>query len=134
MATVGPPKFKAFSKTKVVLAIEPTPQPIDDLTSVVPTPFRDSVGQGPAVGLQGPGADEVFAVAPEAQVPEMFGKKKRKDKKQAASAVPGMPGALSEFPGITARKKKPAKKVPGGPRVYSRLDVVSRELQVAEVE
>ena len=45
MASHEPPKLKAFTKTKVSLALEATPLPIDqhtDLTAFVPNPFRVS--------------------------------------------------------------------------------------------
>ena len=130
MSSIGPPKFKPFTKTKVVLSLEPTPKPIDektDLTATAATPFRDAVGQGPKAEIQGPAADEVVAVTE----PSMFGKKGKKAKKVPSSVVPGTPSALAAFPGLV--KKKVAEKAPGPPRVYSRLDVVSRDFQAAEI-
>ena len=130
MSSIGPPKFKPFTKTKVVLSLEPTPKAIDvktDLTVISATPFRDAIGQGPDSEIQGPAADEVVAVTE----PSMFGKKGKKAKKVPDSSVPGTPGALSAFPGLL--KKKVAEKAPGPPRVYSRLDMVSRDFQAAEI-
>ena len=86
MASVAPPKFKAFTKVKVVLALEPTPPGLGSaITDLSPSAFRDPTGQGPASELKGPGAGEVEALLSEG--PEMFAKKKAKVKGEAKERV-----------------------------------------------
>ena len=71
MATYAPPKFKPFTKTKVVLSLEQTPMLADqrsDITAIVKTGFRDATGQGPDSDVKGPEADILEA-------PKMFVKK-----------------------------------------------------------
>jgi ribA/ribD-fused uncharacterized protein len=134
MASVAPPKFKAFTKVKVVLALEPTPPGLGistGITSLAETPFRDPAGQGPASLLKGPGADEVEALAG----PEMFAKKKGKKARGEAKERVKKEAMLP--PGILAMtvKKGPTVKprAPGAKAVYSRMDVMSRDLQASEV-
>ena len=131
MSAIGPPKFKPFTRTKVTLSLEPINKSAD-ITTIGQTAFRDAVGQGPEADIQGPAADEVTALA----APEMFARKGDKArlakvKKVPSTVIPGTPAALSEFPGLT--KKKVIEKAPGPPGVYSRLDVLSRDLQAAEI-
>ena len=112
MASVGAPTFKAFTKMKVVLALEKTPLPIEqntDLTALVKTPFRQAVS---FEGQEGEGQEV-------AQSPEMF---KRKSKK--AKVEP------SGFIGLTKSVKTTA---PGSKKAYSRMNVMSREEQQGKV-
>ena len=121
-----PPVFKPFTRMKVALALEVEPLPIDqktDLTAIKPTAFRDANGQGPSA--------EVTGAAAESAVPQMFAKRVRGKAAPGTSVAPG-PSA-TEFAGLLSRVRKPAKTVPGEPRVYSRVDILSRELQAAEV-
>ena len=120
MATYAPPKFKPFTKTKVVLSLEQTPMLADqqtDITAIVKTGFRDATGQGPDSDVKGPEADIVEA-------PKMFAKKRDK-KAPIAIGIPGLP--------ITTVITKAKKGVPGAKKVYSRLNVMSREMQEAEL-
>jgi hypothetical protein len=119
MATYAPPKFKPFTKTKVVLSLEPTPMLADqqsDITAVVKTDFRGPTGQGPTSDIKGPEA--------EVEGPKMF--KKRDKKATEVLGIPGLP--------MGPRIKKREKNVPGAKKVYSRVDVMSRELQDAQIE
>ena len=134
MASVIPPKFKAFTKTKVVLAIEPTPYGLGqstDLTDLVKSQFRDPSGKGPDSELKGPGAEELEAIA----APEMFAKKKgKKAKKNAGEGALLPPGLV--LPGLKKGSAAAKQRAPGAgkPRaVYSRMDVMSRDLQASEV-
>ena len=124
MASYGVPKFKAFTKTKVVLSLEKTPLPIEqntDLTALVPTQFRDGAGTAVAAAEA---AEELAAG------PEMF--KKKRDKKVAT----GKPRAVAQgaeasgFIGLVSRKKTGA---PGPKKAYLRANAMSREQQQAEV-
>jgi hypothetical protein len=153
MSTVGPPKFKPFKKTAVVLSIEVTPKPAADLTATVASAFRDSTGLGPDSKIKGAAAEEVVAVSE----PQMFAKKKpgeaagkaaqpkarepkatqpkaAQPKKTPAAVVPGTPAALAAFPGLMKGVPKPAAKPPGAAAVYSREDVLSRSKQATEIE
>ena len=133
MESVGPPKFKAFQKTRVTLALETTPTQTEQTTDITANPmtaFRDATGQGPDTEIQGPAADEVTAVSE----PGMFKKKAPKQsKKTPAAVIPGTPAAVAAFPALLTRVTKKKVKAPGAPQVYSRIDVVSRDLQDAEV-
>jgi len=124
MASVAPPKFKAFTKTKVVLALEPTPPTVGVLTDLSQTPFRNPEGQGPESELKGPGV--------ESEGPEMFAKKKgRKGETKSRREAILPPGILA----MTVKKGPAVKdRAPGqGKAVYSRMDVMSRDLQASEV-
>jgi ribA/ribD-fused uncharacterized protein len=123
MASYGVPKFKAFTKTKVVLSLEKTPLPIEqntDLTALVPTQFRDGTK-----GAEAAVEEEVAAG------PEMF--KRKRDKKAVVPGKSKGPGAgadASAFIGLVSRKKTGA---PGPKKPYLRMNVMSREGQQAEV-
>jgi hypothetical protein len=138
-----PPKFKPFTKTRVVLSLEPTPMPIDqkgDLTAHVPKPFVTGMA-GEVEVAEG----DAGAVATEQPVePQMFGKRKREKKiavpgegvvpATTAAAVPGaLPDILLRVKVAADKKTKAAAKVPGEAKLYSRFDVLSREQQSAEV-
>ena len=135
MASVAPPKFKAFTKTRVVLALEPTPPGLGqstDLTDLAKTAFRNPQGQGPESAMKGPGADELEAVS---AGPEMFAKKGKKGEAKERAKKEAMlpPGLLA----MTVKKGPVAKaRAPGqgqAKAVYSRMDVMSRDLQASEV-
>jgi ribA/ribD-fused uncharacterized protein len=123
MASHEPPKFKPFTKTKVALALEATPLPIDqntDLTAFVPQPFRAPVTD-----------DSVSSMA----VPTMFGRKKKSAAtSETTSAATDKPIEPSAFPGLTGKRAKTRQVPPATGKVYSRVDVLSREVQAAEVE
>jgi len=115
MASFGPPVLKPFTKTRVVLALELTPVPAserEDLTAIKKTAFRDSSGKEAAGEATGEGAE-----------PQMFKKKTKKER--VVPEVPGLAGQL-----MRTSKKSTA---PGAKKVYSRLDVMSRDLQAAEL-
>lgn len=139
MASVAPPKFKAFTKVKVVLALEPTPPGIGSvLTDLSPSAFRDPTGQGPASELKGPGAGEVEALLSEG--PEMFAKKKAKKAKGEGEVKERVKKEAMLPPGILAMTVKKGPTVAkarasgqGAKAVYSRMDVMSRDLQASEV-
>ena len=130
MASLAPPKFKPFTKTRVVLALEPTPVgpgQASELTALAKTAFRDPTGQGPASELKGPGAEEAEALS---EGPEMFAKKKGKKAGVARAKVEIPPGII----GLTIKKAKAKAPAPGHTKaVYSRMDVMSRDLQASEV-
>ena len=111
MASFGPPVLKPFSKLKVLLILEPTPveQQVDLSIAAIPTPFRTGM--------------EEQELAPEE---EMFPKKAKKRKE--AKVQEALPGGL---PSMVKKSKKPV--APGEKQVYSRLDVMSREAQAAEL-
>jgi ribA/ribD-fused uncharacterized protein len=127
----GPPKFKPFTKTKVILSLEPTPTPAQlatDLLAVAPAKFpraENAAGEG--------GAEEAPAV------PQMFAKKKREREPQAPR--PRGPGAKARvstlFPGLIAKARTilGAPGADGGPggHVYARMNVISRDAQAAEI-
>ena len=129
MASYEPPKFKPFTRTKVVLALEPTPLPIDqktDITAIVPTAFRDAEGQGPAQSMAA--AEGALASGPEDLAPGMFKALKKKRATVAAQPVDATAG-MPDFAKETLRRQR----APGAPRVYARLNVVSRDIQAAEI-
>jgi hypothetical protein len=135
MDALGPPKLKAFTRTKVVLAIEatPTPEKGTDLTAIPGSAFVDATDQGPAAELKGPGADEVVALAEPGMFKGKAARAARTDeprKRKPSTAVPGTPAAVAAFPGLLGAKKKV--KVSGQPQV--RMDGVSREDQAAKVD
>lgn len=118
MQAYAPPKFKPFTKTKVVLSIEPTPlEQKMDITATVQTKYRDPAGQGPDSDIKGYGAEVALS-----EGPQMFAKKGAK--KKVADKVPGV-----------IQPRKTVKEVPGSkaPAVYSRLDLISRDVQATEV-
>ena len=134
MASVVPPKFKAFTKTKVVLAIEPTPYGLGqstDLTDLAKSQFRDPSGKGPDSELKGPGAEELEAIA----APEMFSKKKGKKSKknisEGALLPPGLVVSVLKKGSVAAKQRAPG--AGKAKAVYSRMDVMSRDLQASEV-
>jgi len=134
MASVAPPKFKPFTKTRVVLALEPTPVGLGvatTLTDLAETAFRNPAGQGPTSDIKGPGAEEIEALLNEG--PEMFAKKKGKKSEVARAKKEAMlpPGILA----MTVKKGQTVAKprAPGAKAVYSRMDVMSRDLQASEV-
>jgi ribA/ribD-fused uncharacterized protein len=131
MQAYAPPKFKPFTKTTVVLTLEPTPfEQNTDLTATVRTKFRDPAGQGPDSEIKGYEAEVALS-----EGPQMFAKKGARAAK-GAKAVKGAEGAKAEakIPGMI-QPKKTAREAPGTtkPTVYSRVDVVSRDLQATEV-
>ena len=135
-----PPKFAPFKKTRVVLALEDTPMPIDqktDLTAHVEKPFR-------AEGV-GSGGDEDADAAAQIE-PMMFSKKQKREGVAEARAtrlskIAETDAALPDF----LRRAKVAedkKRAPGarataragieaaaGPTIFSRTDAASREQQ-----
>ena len=120
-----PPKFAAFKKLKVVLALESTPMPIDektDLTSFSPTPFR--------TGTIEPPIDGESHVAEEL---EMFVKRKRA---KAAEKEP-VPEAISRIKAtqLAVAKAKSKAKASGADKqtMYSRYNIEYREKQDAVV-
>ena len=131
MASVAPPKFKAFTKTRVVLALEETPPGLAiGLTELAKTSFRNPLGQGPDSEVKGPGVEAL------SQGPEMFVKKKGKKgeaKERIKKEAMLPPGLLA----MTVKKGAVAKvRAPGqgqAKAVYSRMDVMSRDLQASEV-
>ena len=134
MSSVVPPKFKAFTKTRVVLAIEPTPYGLgqsSDLTDLAKSQFRDPSGKGPASELKGPGTEELEAIA----APEMFAKKKGKKAKknvsEAAMLPPGLVMSVLKKGSAAAKQRAPG--AGKAKAVYSRMDVMSRDLQASEV-
>jgi len=135
------PKFKPFTKTKVSLALEATPLPLEvktDIATFHPRKFRDAEG---AEADEGRGEVDGQPVQAE---PEMFKERKREKREREPGAPKAKPeagdlerarGAAAAFPGLVQRAKK-GKGVPGGPiqpRVYSRLNVLSRDLQAGQV-
>lgn len=134
MAEVVPPKFKPFTKMRVLLTLEPTPAPMDhatDILSAQPVTFRTGAAE-PAAGAEVPGGLQ------------MFGKKKREGAAGAPGVPPRAPGAKKPrapreapgdvFPGLMAK----ARTVLGaagaeGPQVYARMNVLSRDMQAAEI-
>ena len=135
MASVAPPKFKAFTKTRVVLSLEPTPPGLGqstDLTDLAKTAFRNPDGQGPDSEIKGPGASDLEAIS---EGPEMFAKKKGKKGeakervKKEAMLPPGLL-AMTVKKGPVAKARAPGQAVKA---VYSRMDVMSRDLQASEV-
>ena len=130
------PKFKPFTKTKVALSLEATPLPLElktDIATFHPRGFRNSEGASAAEA-----AGEGIAVDSE---PEMFKKRKREAEPRAPRAKPDAADLVARadagkaFPGLLQRAKK-GKGVPGAPiqpRVYSRLNVLSRDLQATQV-
>jgi ribA/ribD-fused uncharacterized protein len=138
-----PPKFAPFKKTRVVLALEDTPMPIDqktDLTAHATQAFRAAEGGGAETGEEADAAVE----------PLMFGKKrdralkevKPKDKKVAESDE-ALPEFLKRAKAADDRKKKrerasgTAKGVTGADgtkaTLFSRTDAATREEQAAIV-
>ena len=125
MASYAPPKFKAFTKTKVVLSLESTPLPVEqntDLTAHVKTPFRAATGSEAdfTEGASGP------------EGPEMFKRKLDKKPKAARGTVTQAGPGTSEFIGMATKAKKTA--APAQRKPYSRLDVMSRDVQDAQVQ
>ena len=140
------PKFTPFKKLRVVLALEPTPMPIDektDITTFAAKPFTSAMQgegevletrDGAVLPLQEPGVE-----------PMMFGKRKKvkavvDTRGPAATGAPvaELPGAIPDFlsrmKAITDKKKK-AKRAPGGqPNLYARVDAFPRELQAEEIK
>lgn len=119
MAT-EPPKFKPFTKMRVVLSLEPTPTPqqqATDLLAAVPAPFG------------GPGAAGGAGAA--ATVQPMFAKKPRAEKPPRAKKL-DKAGTL--FPGLL-EKARTVLGAPGGgaPEVYARMNVLSRDAQAIEI-
>jgi ribA/ribD-fused uncharacterized protein len=120
-----PPVFQPFKKTRVVLALEATPiEKEGDLTALGETAFRDSEGQGPTSRIRGTAAKEIQAVSG----PRMFAKKG--DKKAAVEGFV-LPPALSGLAGLEKRQRRTA--APAARKIYSRMDVMSRDLQAAEI-
>jgi N-glycosidase YbiA len=138
-----PPKFKPFKRTRVVLALEPTPQLVDqktDITAFVPKPFTTGLTDAD-VDV----ADLTAAAAPVTGLdePAMFKKKRgkkadyddeplgidivKREKKVPSTALPDV------LLRATLGAKKTKVKVSGEPTVYSRFDVLSREQQAAEI-
>lgn len=103
----GPPKLKPFTKTKVVLAIEQQIDQSNDLTAFAPKPFRDPEGRTIKDAVRGQEPET------ESEGPTMF-----KTKKSKAVLMERAP----------ALKKEKAKKP------YERVNLISRQEQVAEVE
>jgi ribA/ribD-fused uncharacterized protein len=128
MASREPPKFKPFTRTKVYLALEATPLPIDqhtDLTAFAGKPFRGADGKVT-------GASEATGEATEAtEAPRMFGKKKRAEPAKRAPVAPNVSGMA--FPGLLAKAPKKRAGPPAAPRVYARFNVMSRDLQAAQL-
>ena len=125
MASYVPPKFKPFTKTKVILSLEPTPyEQSTDITALVKTGFRDAMNQGPDSEIKGPDAEQALSE------PVMFQKKgdRKKGDKRVAKVVDPI---ISAMPGLTVKKAKAT--VPGKKTLYSRVDVMSRDLQAAEI-
>ena len=136
------PKFKAFTKTKVSLALEATPQPLEiktDIATFHPRKFRDAEG---ASADEGRGEVDGEPVQSE---PEMFKKRQREAEPRAPKAKPdaadlaaraaARADAGKAFPGLLQRARQ-GRGVPGAPvqpRVYSRLNVLSRDVQAAQV-
>jgi ribA/ribD-fused uncharacterized protein len=121
MASHGLPKFKAFTRTKVVLALEKTPLPVEqknDLTALVKTEFRDGRGLSAASGAATSAAGSSGEEEGEPAGPEMFKKKGKKAKVDA-----------SAFLGLVRTKTS----APGPKKAYSRLNVMSREEQQAQL-
>jgi ribA/ribD-fused uncharacterized protein len=117
------PKFKPFTKMKVVLALQDEPLPIDqktDLTAIKSTRFRDATESSDASDASAGGLVEA---------PRLFAKRVRATgpatltKEEATGTVSKL--LLSRVP-----KRRP---VPGETRIYSRVDVLSRDLQAAEI-
>jgi ribA/ribD-fused uncharacterized protein len=85
-----PPKFAPFKKTRVVLALESEPMPIDqktDLTAHATKAFRAAEGGGAETGEQADAAVE----------PLMFGKKRTRLPKEGVQEVKAADDALPEF-------------------------------------
>ena len=125
MASTGAPKFKAFTKMKVVLALEQTPLPIEqktDLTALVPTRFRDGAGGTSEQGGVAVAEEELAAG------PEMF--KKKRDKKAKVPRA-GLGQEATGFIGLVRQAKKTG--APGAKKPYLRLNIMSREDQQGEV-
>jgi ribA/ribD-fused uncharacterized protein len=143
-----PPKFAPFKKTRVVLALEDTPMPIDQKTDLTAHPtkaFRAAEGGGAETGEEADAAVE----------PLMFGKKRTRALKaaegDASEAKPraskigdlGADEALPEFlrraKAADDRKKKrerasgTAKGAEGAATLFSRTNAASREEQAAIV-
>lgn len=148
-----PPKFAPFKKTRVVLALESEPMPIDqktDLTAHATKPFRAAEGGGAETDEQADAAVE----------PLMFGKKRARALKEGAEgssetiAKPraskiGQSGADEALPEFLRRakaaddRKKKRERASGlatgadGAKakatVFSRTNVASREEQAAIV-
>jgi ribA/ribD-fused uncharacterized protein len=136
------PKFKPFTKTKVTLALEATPLPLEvktDIATFHPRKFRDAEG---ATADEGRGEVDGEPVQSE---PEMFKKRQREAEPRAPKAKPdaadlaaraaARADAGKAFPGLLQRARQ-GRGVPGAPvqpRVYSRLNVLSRDVQAAQV-
>ena len=139
------PKFKPFTKTKVSLALEATPQPLEiktDIATFHPRKFRDAEG---ASADEGRGEVDGEPVQAE---PEMFKKRQREQREAEPRAPRAKPDAADlaaraaaradagkAFPGLLQRARQ-GRGVPGGPiqpRVYSRLNVLSRDVQATQV-
>ena len=129
-----PPKFKPFKRTRVVLALEATPQPADQKTDI--TAFAVKAFTTGLTDADTDLADAIAAAAPVTGLdePAMF-KKKREKKGDALGTKKPVSTALPDvlLRATLGAKKKKEVKVSGEPTVYSRFDVLSREQQAAEI-
>ena len=128
-----PPKFRPFTKMRVVLALEPTPQLADqktDITAFAPKPFTTGLN-----ALDVKVADLTEAAGLDTDVGMFKGKRLRKEQKgQKEERVDDVAAALPEFlVRATAASKRKKTVVSGKSAVYSRFDVLSREKQADEI-
>ncbi len=127
-----PPKFRPFTKMRVVLALESTPQLADqktDITAFAPKPFTTGI-----TAADEKVADLTAAAGIDADLGMFKGKRARKEQKQQKEERADEAAALPDFlVRATAASKRKKTVVSGKSAVYSRFDVLSREKQAEEV-